>query len=252
MESTSNQSMAFKPADTTVQIVDRPDEAKNNLSRKKFTSKWEYTKFVSQWHFDPSRNDQGIYKVFMHLDGDWKKEVEKLDFEIQVGLVNYGFKGKDHDDIIANDFIEWGYPQDLIQYDRSYKVPPSLMKLAEQLKLKHPDVRIHRQRPGMVGPIHIDTFCSHPAMDKDPSLDANLMRRFVIQLTDWDWGHFWSFGNESWQQWKAGDVVYFDSRDVVHATANAGKSSRITMIVTGWMTDETIALINGKPKSLTL
>lgn len=224
---------------------DRPEFSRNNVTRKMFKSKWEYTKAVSQWHFDPTRDDSDAFKVFMRVEGDWKDALNELNFEIKVGLTNYGYKGKDHDEIIANDFIEWGYPENLIQYERSYNVPPKLMKVAEQLKLKYPDVRIHRQMPGMVAPIHVDTFCSHPAMDKDPTLDVSLMRRFVIQLTDWEWGHFWHFGNKPWCQWKAGDVVYFESRDILHSTANAGKSPRLTMIVTGWMTPETIELVEG-------
>jgi len=223
----------------------RDEISRNNLARKNFSSKWEYTKAVSKWHFDKWHEDSDSYKVFMGVDGNWEKELEGLEYPIQVSTTNYGFEGKDHDSIIENDFIEWGYKPEMLQYDRTYNLPDKLMKVAEQLHLLHPDVRVHRQTPGMVAPIHVDTFCSHPAMDKDPTLEVSMMRRFVIQLTDWDWGHFWNFGNSPWQQWRAGDVAYFESRDVVHCTANAGKTPRVTMIVTGWMTDKTIELIEG-------
>lgn len=228
-----------------IKTTDRNDHSRNNLSRKDYNSKWEYTRAVSKWHFDKWVENEKCFKVFLGVRGDWKKELEELQWPIDVSLLNYGFKGKDHDDIIGKDFIDWGYDPKMVQYNRTYDLPEGLRNIALQLKLKHPDIRIHRQMPGMVAPIHVDTYCSHPAMDDDPSLDVSLMRRFVIQLTDWDWGHFWQFGNESWQQWKAGDVAYFESRDVLHATANGGKEPRITMIVTGWMTDETMAMIEG-------
>jgi hypothetical protein len=226
-----------------LKIEPQREKCANNLSRKQFTSKWEYTKAVSQWHFDKSRRNEPDYKVFLKVRGDWQAALNELNYEIQVSTANYGFKGTDHDYIIESDFLEWGYPKNMLQYDRTYAVPERFQKIAQQLQLKHADVRIHRQRPGMVGPIHIDTFCSHPAMEKDPSLDVGLLRRFVIQLTPWDWGHFWQFGNQTWSHWQPGDVAYFESRDVLHSTANAGKQARVTMIVTGWMTDETIRMI---------
>jgi hypothetical protein len=223
--------------------LSRGGESKNNLSRKNYQSKWDYTLAVSRWHFDKSRKSEIDYKVFLKVAGDWQRELEELQYEIKVATTNYGFKGTDHDGIIEKDFLEWGYQKDMVQYDRTYQLPLKFQRLGEALQLKHPDMRIHRQRPGMVAPIHIDTYCSHPAMEKDPSLDVSLLRRFVIQLTPWDWGHFWQFGNQSWTHWEAGDVAYFESRDVLHCTANAGKTDRVTMIVTGWMTEDTLAMV---------
>lgn len=240
LENGENQTAANPSVTSTEEII-----ASNNLSRKRFTSKWDYTKAISRWHFDKWKDETDAFKVFMRVEGDWREEIENLKYKIKVGTRNYGFGGKDHDEIIEKDFLEWGYTEAMTQYDRTYDLPEKFMRIADQLKLLHADVRVHRQMPGMVAPIHVDTFCSHPAMDKDPSLNVDDLRRFVIQLTDWDWGHFWSFGNMPWQQWKAGDCVYFESRDVIHCTANAGKEPRVTMIVTGWMSEETKKLVNG-------
>lgn len=225
----------------------------NNLTRRQFKSKWEYTQAISNWHFDPKQiENPPPFKVFLHIQGDWLQQLQALDFEISVGTLNYGFKGTDHDSIIENDFLAWGYSKELKQYDRTYRLPEIFHKIAAQLHLDHADVRVHRQRPGMVAPIHIDTYCSHPAMEKDPSLDVSECRRFIIQLSDWDFGHFWAFGNSPWQQWRAGECAYFESREVVHCTANAGKSPRYTMTVTGWMTDKTKALVEGPFKTVKL
>jgi hypothetical protein len=221
------------------------DETSTNRSRKDFDSKWEYIKYFSQWHFDKWRTDEESYKNFMRVEGDWQEELQNLNFEICVGLDNYVFKGAKGDGLIEKDFLNWGYRSDMEQYDRTYQVPTIFSKVADQLCLKYPDIRIHRQRPGQVAPIHADAYCSHPAIDKDPSLNVSDMRRFIVQLSDWDWGHFWCFGNNPWVQWKAGDIVYFESRDIVHCTANAGKTPRYSLIVTGWMTDETKKLIDG-------
>lgn len=233
---------------SSIKLIDKNDSRATNSSRSSFSSKWEYIKSFSRWHFDKWRKEEPPFKVFMHIKGDWVKEVPKLNYEINVGLDNYVHKGQKGDGLIERDFREWGYREDMVQYQRSYEVPPALMKVAEQLHLAHPDVRIHRQMPGQVVPIHADAYCSHPAIHNDPSLNVAELRRFIIQLSDWDWGHVWCFGNSTWMQWHAGDVVYFESRDVIHCTANAGKEPRISMIVTGWMTDKTKELINGDPK----
>ena len=89
-----------------VEITQRDKESQSNLHRKNFDSKWEYTKVVSQWHFDKSRqNEEPPFKVFTRIEGDWQKELEALKYEIDVSTLNYGFKGTDHDNIIENDFL---------------------------------------------------------------------------------------------------------------------------------------------------
>jgi hypothetical protein len=229
-----------------IQNITREGESANILSRKDYASKWEYTENTSKWHFDKWRDDADSHKIFLGIRGDWQEELEKIEYNTKVSFNNYGHKGKAGlDDSIGNDFKKWGYKESLIQYERTWDVPEMFLNIAAQLKLKHPDVRIHRQVPGQMAPIHVDTFSSHPAILEDPTLDVSKLRRFIIQLSDWDWGHYWSFGNNTWTQWRAGDVAYFESRDVPHSTANAGKSIRYTMAVTGWMSDETIELVEG-------
>jgi len=215
----------------------------NTLDRKKFTSKWEYTQKASSWHFDKWRVEIPPYKIICNLKDCWGDELDKLTYEINVGTSGYGYMGKKGDGIIENDFLDWGYREDMIQFKRTYNVPEGLINIIEPLGLISPDVRIHCQMPGMVTPIHVDGYTSHPEIDKNPDRDMAGMTRLIIQLTDWEWGHFWSFGNSSWQQWKAGDVAFFDSREIVHAAANAGNKPRITMIVTGWLSEITQNLI---------
>jgi hypothetical protein len=38
--------------------------------------------------------------------------------------------------------------------------------------------------------------------------------RIQVALTDWEQGHFWSYGNHLHQQWRAGDVTTFDWMNV--------------------------------------
>ena len=68
--------------------------------------------------------------------------------------------------------------------------------------------------------------------------------RVMIALNDWEPGHFWSYGNYQYQQWRAGDVTTFDWQNIPHCTANAGHNPRLTFQLTGVMTEKTTAFIN--------
>jgi hypothetical protein len=87
--------------------------------------------------------------------------------------------------------------------------------------------RVHVQHPGQTWNLHIDKL--EKWMPEDPTQVV----RYFVQLTDWQPGHFWSFGNYAWTGWRAGDVVTFDWLNVPHATANAGHVPRVTLQLTG-------------------
>ena len=92
---------------------------------------------------------------------------------------------------------------------------------------------IHVQMPGEVWNLHIDKLGKW--CPEDPS---RVMRIFV-QLTDWQPGQFWEFGNYHWNQWSAGDVTCFDWQNMPHSTANAGHHPRVTLQITGVITEQT-------------
>jgi hypothetical protein len=63
--------------------------------------------------------------------------------------------------------------------------------------------------------------------------------RVQIQLTDWESGQFWSYGNYCHSRWRAGEVTTFDWQNLPHATANASHHPRVTLQVTGVRTPAT-------------
>jgi len=93
--------------------------------------------------------------------------------------------------------------------------------------------RIHVQQPGEVWNLHIDKL-----QKWNPDAWNNVLRVFV-QLTDWQPGQFWEYGNYHWNQWRAGDVTTFDWLNTPHSTANAGYHPRVTFQLTGKITDKT-------------
>jgi hypothetical protein len=93
--------------------------------------------------------------------------------------------------------------------------------------------RIHVQMPGEVWNLHLDKLEKWA-----PDAPWTVMR-VQVALTDWEQGHFWSYGNYNHQQWRAGDVTTFDWQNLPHSTANAGHNPRVTYQLTGIITEKT-------------
>jgi hypothetical protein len=93
--------------------------------------------------------------------------------------------------------------------------------------------RIHVQKPGQLWHLHIDKL--YKWFPEDPSR----IGRYFIQLTNWQPGQFWEYGNFHWNQWRAGSVTSFDWKNLPHSTANAGFHPRVTLQLTGIITEKT-------------
>jgi hypothetical protein len=92
--------------------------------------------------------------------------------------------------------------------------------------------------PGEVWNLHLDKLEKWA-----PNAPWTVMR-IQVALTDWEQGHFWSYGNYLHQQWHAGDVTTFDWQNIPHSTANAGHNPRVTYQLTGIITERTTEFIN--------
>lgn len=118
-------------------------------------------------------------------------------------------------------------------------------RLAADIGLEHSVSRYHVQFPGEVTVFHTDIFS--PAHEFLPESLKNIpddqigkdngIRRILIALEDWNWGQVLMFGAQSWVQWKAGDIVYWNY-GVPHCGANMGFSPRVSVSITGLATDK--------------
>ena len=70
----------------------------------------------------------------------------------------------------------------------------------------------------------------------------------MIQLTDWQPGQFWSYGNYNYHQWRAGDVTTFDWANIPHSSANAGFDPRVTLQLTGIRSAATMDYLAALPR----
>ncbi len=205
-------------------------------------SNWEMLKAKSAYHFDNWTMDQrwdcvqGIGK-FM---GNWEEEL-KLVID-SAKPVTWRTRAKDGE---PNKFIE-SEEYDLESFgidpkspiaNFEYKLEPVFREMCDKIGLSDRIDRIHVQWPGQVFSKHLDR------LGKLYKEDPKKIMRIMVQLTDWDQGHFSQYGNFTYSHWKAGDIHTFDWKNVPHSSANAGHTPRVTLLTTGLITDKTLAFL---------
>jgi hypothetical protein len=199
-------------------------------------SSWDLTRTRSQYHFDTDKIDPrwDTVKLVKRLENTWANELAKVIEDSNP--VTWRTRGKSNDplqraseeyDQEEYDLERIGMPKDYVLTNLNYQLTPELQRIADSFDLDNSMARLHVQWPGQVWNLHIDK------LEKWMPEDPGRVERYFIQLTDWQQGHFWSFGNYTWQNWRAGDAVTFDWLNVPHCTANAGHGPRVTLQVTG-------------------
>lgn len=199
-------------------------------------SNWDITRARSQYHFDTTQMDPqwDTVQYLGHIVPTWTTELVAA---IETSKpVTWRTRGRDNDplkraseeyDQEEYDLEQQGYSRDHIVTNLNYTLDPVFQRIADQFALDQCMARIHVQHPGQTWNLHLDKL--EKWMPKEPSRVV----RYFVQLTDWQPGHFWNFGNYCWSGWQAGDVVTFDWWNVPHSTANAGHVPRATLQLTG-------------------
>jgi len=205
-------------------------------------SSWEKTRAHSKYHFDPTCLDP-LYDTVTYLGQFapcWQDELQSIIKESWPATwATRGYKGEGmpppREDLEAEeyDLERIGANKDMIISDIGWKIPPTLQRISNLFGLSDSMNRLHVQWPGQVWTMHIDK------LQKWAPENPDSVMRVMIQLTDWQPGHFWNYGNYTHQGWSAGDVTTFDWQNVPHSTANAGHQPRVTFQITGVVTDQT-------------
>lgn len=205
-------------------------------------SNWELLKQRSQYHFNTDKWDPNWDKVERvgRITSNWLSELNQMLDIAQP--ITWRTRGRNNDPLKRQDteyaqeeydLEQQGYGKNYIISDLTYNLHPVFQIIADKFRLDKCMARVHVQRPGQVWNLHLDKL--EKWMPQDPSQVV----RYFIQLTDWQQGHFWSFGNYTWSGWHAGDIATFDWLNVPHSTANAGHTARATLQITGIKTAET-------------
>ena len=211
-----------------------------------FKSSWDFTKSRSAYHFNSTIKDTQE-SAFTHLGRvfpTWKEEIADIVANSKPATwETRGYKGEHvpppREDLVAEEYdIERvGADPKMIITHLNWRIPDSLKEITKAFGLDDCMERIHVQMPGEVWNLHIDK------LQKWAPDDPTRVGRYFVQLTDWQPGQFWEYGNYHWNQWRAGDVSTFDWPNMPHSTANAGHHPRVTFQLTGVITDQTRAFL---------
>ena len=107
-----------------------------------------------------------------------------------------------------------------------------LQKISNLFGLKNCDINLGIQKPMDV------TLSTRDNLHHYNIEYPYMISRIIIHLTDWQPGHFYCFENEIHTNWKVGDVYTYDWDKISYASANAGKSDRIILELTGLVSEE--------------
>lgn len=209
-------------------------------------SSWDETKKRSKYHFNNQGYDPKYDTVIKlgHIRPNWLHQLPTIIENSK--SVTWRTRGDPNKpsrpeyELSAEDYDleRSGYGKDYEITKLNWDIPENLQKIADNFQLDNMMCRIHVQHPGQVWNLHLDK------LEKWCPEDPSKVVRIMIQLTDWEQGHFWSYGNYVFSGWKAGDVTTFDWQNVPHSTANAGHNPRITFQITGIRTDRTIEYLD--------
>ena len=208
-------------------------------------SNWDESKKNSNYHFDNFKNDPHVDKVTIlgKIAADYTEDVTKLVKNAKPATWRTrgsSIKPRPEEELLSEeyDLERFGYGKDYVITHLNWEDTPKIKQIVELFALKDCMHRVHVQQPGEVWNLHIDK------LQKWAPESPWSVLRVMIQLTDWEQGHFWSYGNYVHTQWKAGEVTTFDWQNLPHCTANAGHNPRVTLQLTGVITDKTTEFIN--------
>ena len=203
-------------------------------------SYWESFKEQNKdsWHFDPSAKSEDFVYVG-RLKTDFKPLLDLMSDDKNYKKYVIVEKIKEHgvlsDRIKA--FNEWGYNEN---NTRSLQITDSeFPEIFEPYKkfAGFGDCKVValKQYPGQFLPWHEDTYVGFRQEFNVP--DDVQITRYSLFLENWNWGHYFTAGNNVMHQWKQGDILELKPR-MHHATCNAGMIPKLTMTITGTITEE--------------
>jgi hypothetical protein len=204
-------------------------------------SSWDSTLSRTQYHYDTKIMDPQFDTVIRlgHIEPTWQHQL--ADIVANSAPASWRTRGdptkpsRPEEELSAEeyDLERAGYDKDTKVTNLNWAIPDNLQAISDAFGLYDPMTRIHVQHPGQVWNLHLDK------LEKWNREDPATVVRYMIQLTDWQPGQFWSYGNYLFTGWSAGDVTTFDWQNVPHSTANAGHTPRVTLQVTGVKTAKT-------------
>jgi hypothetical protein len=163
------------------------------------------------------------------MTGNWEQNKQKSKYHFD------NFKNDPQVDKIINlGKIVANYTEDVKHIIAKTNSAPSRLKMINELfSLENCTEKIYVQMPGDVCNLQLSNLAKLA-----PDSPWTIMY-IQVELTDYEQGHFSSYGNYIHTQWRAGDVTTFDWQNLPYSTANAGHNPRVTLQLTGVVTEKT-------------
>jgi hypothetical protein len=197
-------------------------------------SNWEARKEVSAYHFDNKIVDPrwdcvvGLGRINVECADEVAQVIESAK------PVTWRTRGRTSNSRPEEEYAQEefdlaaaGANVDLKIANFEYNLTPKFQQICELIGLEDREDRVHVQWPGQVFNLHIDK------LEKFNEAQPNKIMRVMIQLTDWEPGHFAAYGNFLHTHWRKGDVFTFAWKHVPHASANASLIPRVSLVTTG-------------------
>lgn len=220
----------------------------NHEWAKDYDSAWDYTRSMSNYHFDKFQVEQ---------EGEWYARVGRYVGDWTPAIPTILEKGRD---MTFKEFTEKGLrpfkdnQNNLVDHDQKDRTAhggaeyndstnvvlakdvdawPVFQRMLDVWHLEAGDFRIHVQWPGQFFAPHIDKL-----WHRCPEEPARITRFFVM-LSDYEPGQHVMYGNTIIDKWRAGDIHIFDNLNAPHASANTSTEPRPMLVITGLRTKAT-------------
>ena len=144
-----------------------------------------------------------------------------------------------------NSYISWGYTNKNTQFYRANSKDNEKVfkKFIQATKLDNAVGSIIKQLPGQTIPWHQDNYIifKKSLVKEGLRKGKKKIRRYMIFLTDWDFGHYFCVGSSIVNKWKRGDIITWEPH-FYHCGSNAGVKPKVTMNITGLVNKNSIHL----------
>jgi hypothetical protein len=167
-------------------------------------------------------------------------DLEKLSMEKEIlAFVPPSYSKSESSDSFSSgrrDIISWGYNEhNTLLFYKEEGLPDFCRQICdvfEEELLEQPILRIHKQMPGQIIPLHVDTYNAYLNARKNIIDDDKNIVRYLIFLSDGGVGQFFQVCDRIFTGWSKGDVITWN-KGAPHLSVNAGITSKWTLQITG-------------------
>lgn len=189
-----------------------------------------YKQSLDRWQEYSVKHLGHVEPTWTELDIPWEQTfcIEEIPENDNWGTVSSNF----HMWLEAQ-FIEWGNIKDATEHYMSFnpELKFDLMPVLKQIKCTQFLYNFIKIPPGRMIPWHCDTYAYFVKRFNVQPDQLDRLKRAVVCMSDWDFGHALQIGNSVLGNWTAGDIYSWD-HESWHGAANFGKTPLIFMQIT--------------------